>query len=88
MGLLEPPHMILVLVSILLVFRPGKMPELRRALGVCLRRLRSVTGNGTTAPGAGASAGASVGARRRRGAPVLATNPLRGACGQRVGLTT
>jgi sec-independent protein translocase protein TatA len=39
-GALQPMHLIIVLVIVLLVFGPGKLPELGRAVGDGLRELK------------------------------------------------
>ena len=65
-GALQPGHLIVVLVIVLLIFGPGKLPELGRAMGDGLRELKKATGSEdkdagtttatTTAPVAAASA--------------------------------
>jgi sec-independent protein translocase protein TatA len=65
-GALQPGHLIVVLVIVLLIFGPGKLPELGRAMGDGLRELKKATGgedkdaaaakSTTTAPVATASA--------------------------------
>src|SRR5213595_1652436 len=44
MGALQPGHLIVVLVIVLLIFGPGKLPELGRAVGDGLRELKRATG--------------------------------------------
>jgi sec-independent protein translocase protein TatA len=43
MGALEPPHLVLILVIVLIVFGPGKLPELGKAAGEGLRELKRAT---------------------------------------------
>ena len=43
LGALQPMHLIVVLVIVLLVFGPGKLPELGRAVGDGLRELKKAT---------------------------------------------
>ena len=43
MGALQPMHLIVVLVIILLIFGPGKLPELGRAVGDGMRELKRAT---------------------------------------------
>jgi sec-independent protein translocase protein TatA len=43
MGALQPMHLIIVLVIVLLVFGPGKLPELGRAVGDGMRELKRAT---------------------------------------------
>ena len=67
LGALQPGHLIVILVIVLLIFGPGKLPELGKAMGDGLRELKKATGGeeagkdataaaaSTTAPVAGAS---------------------------------
>jgi sec-independent protein translocase protein TatA len=41
MGILEPGHLILILVIALIVFGPRKLPELGKGLGESIRGFRS-----------------------------------------------
>src|SRR5437764_292222 len=43
MGALEPPHLILILVIVLIIFGPGKLPQLGKALGDGIRELKHAT---------------------------------------------
>ena len=88
MGLFEPPHLILVLVIALLIFGPGKLPELGRALGEGLRELRLATRDGPSPPATGASAAAAAGACPHCGTPAGPMYKFCGACGERVSPTT
>jgi TatA/E family protein of Tat protein translocase len=45
MGALQPMHLIIVLVIILLIFGPGKLPELGRAVGDGMRELKRAGNN-------------------------------------------
>ena len=49
LGALQPGHLILVLVIVLLIFGPGKLPELGKALGDGMRELKKATGGGDDA---------------------------------------
>ena len=40
MGALEPPHLIIILIIALLVFGPGKVPELGSTIGRAVRDFR------------------------------------------------
>ncbi len=40
-GILQPTHLVLILAIILIIFGPGKLPELGKALGQSVRELRS-----------------------------------------------
>ena len=48
MGALQPMHLIVVLVIVLLIFGPGKLPELGRAIGDGMRELKRAS-NGDAA---------------------------------------
>ena len=39
-GILQPTHLILILVIVLIIFGPGKLPELGKSLGQSIRELR------------------------------------------------
>ena len=50
MGALQPMHLIVVLVIVLLVLGPGKLPDLARGIGESVRELKKATrGDGDTA---------------------------------------
>jgi sec-independent protein translocase protein TatA len=40
-GALQPAHLILILVIVLIIFGPGKLPELGKTLGQSIRELRN-----------------------------------------------
>ncbi|MBF6613837.1 MAG: twin-arginine translocase TatA/TatE family subunit [Chloroflexi bacterium] len=40
-GLLQPTHLALILVLVLVIFGPGKLPQLGKALGESVRELRN-----------------------------------------------
>ena len=44
LGALQPGHLIVILVIVLLIFGPGKLPELGKAMGEGLRELKKATG--------------------------------------------
>ena len=44
LGALQPGHLIVILVIVLLIFGPGKLPELGKAMGDGLRELKKATG--------------------------------------------
>jgi sec-independent protein translocase protein TatA len=44
LGALQPAHLIVILVIVLLIFGPGKLPELGKAMGDGLRELKKATG--------------------------------------------
>jgi len=45
LGGLQPGHLIVVLVIVLLIFGPGKLPELGKAVGDGLRELKRASGD-------------------------------------------
>jgi sec-independent protein translocase protein TatA len=45
-GALQPGHLIVILVIVLLIFGPGKLPELGKAVGDGLRELKKATTGG------------------------------------------
>jgi sec-independent protein translocase protein TatA len=45
-GLFQPAHLILVLAIALIVFGPGKLPDLGKALGESIRELRKALKEG------------------------------------------
>ncbi len=44
LGALQPAHLIVILVIVLLIFGPGKLADLGRAAGEGLRELKKATG--------------------------------------------
>ncbi|WP_347490529.1 twin-arginine translocase TatA/TatE family subunit [Desulfoscipio sp. XC116] len=42
-GILQPTHLILILVVVLIIFGPGKLPEVGKAMGKSLREFRRAT---------------------------------------------
>jgi len=93
-GLLQPGHLLVILVIALLVFGPGKLPELGSALGKGLRELKhgltasdepATTGSTTPVglPAATATAEqASIASCRHCAAPVQPAARFCVRCGQ------
>jgi sec-independent protein translocase protein TatA len=52
-GALQPGHLIVVLVIVLLIFGPGKLPELGKAMGEGLKELKKATSGEDPAKDAG-----------------------------------
>jgi sec-independent protein translocase protein TatA len=48
-GILQPMHLILILVIVLIIFGPGKLPELGKSLGQAIHDLRE-SASGTSEP--------------------------------------
>ncbi len=50
-GLVQPMHLLLILIITLLVFGPGKLPEIGKGLGEAIRDFRrALNGGGEGAP--------------------------------------
>jgi sec-independent protein translocase protein TatA len=54
-GALQPGHLIVILVIVLLIFGPGKLPELGKAMGDGLRELKKATSTEEAAKESGTS---------------------------------
>ena len=83
MGALQPMHLIIVLAIVLLIFGPGKLPDLGRAIGDSMREFRRATndlstGSTTIEPAATTAIGAVCGHCK---APVVANSRFCGNCG-------
>jgi sec-independent protein translocase protein TatA len=90
MGALEPPHLIVILVIVLIVFGPGKLPQLGKAIGDGIRELKHATNEESAAKHAAtehAAAPLAVGgdsvtrACPQCQSPVPATARFCGVCG-------
>jgi len=78
-GALQPGHLIVILVIVLLIFGPGKLPELGKALGDGMRELKKATSgedpsSANTASTAGGTATATP-VNAAAVAPTVATRP-------------
>src|SRR5215472_13986428 len=60
LGALQPGHLIVVLEIVLLIFGPGKLPELGRAMGDGLRELKKATSGEDPAKDAGNTAASTT----------------------------
>ena len=54
-GLFQPTHLFLVLAVALIVFGPGKLPDLGKALGESVRELKKALQEGSGDPAAGST---------------------------------
>lgn len=63
MGAIQPWHVILLLIIVLVVFGPGKLPDVGKAVGQTIREFRDATKStdGTGGDGAGAAGGSGSG---------------------------
>ncbi len=46
-GLLQPTHIFFILLIVLLIFGPGKLPELGKSLGKGIREFKDAISGGT-----------------------------------------
>jgi sec-independent protein translocase protein TatA len=87
MGAFEPPHLILILVIALVIFGPGKLPELGKALGDGIRELKHATNesgavtHGTSTPPTAVRSAEPTPTCVRCGSPRPATARFCGTCG-------
>ncbi|MEG6616608.1 twin-arginine translocase TatA/TatE family subunit [Peptococcaceae bacterium 1198_IL3148] len=42
-GFLQPTHLLLILIVVLIIFGPGKLPDVGKALGKSIREFKSAT---------------------------------------------
>ncbi len=49
-GLFQPMHLILILLIVLIIFGPGKLPELGEGLGKSIREFKKAMKDGQDAP--------------------------------------
>jgi sec-independent protein translocase protein TatA len=75
LGALQPGHLIVILVIVLLIFGPGKLPELGKAMGDGLRELKKATGGEESAKDGGTVA-ASTNATAAPPAPAATTGTV------------
>ena len=86
MGALQPMHLVIVLGIVLLIFGPGKLPDLGRAIGDSMREFRRATNDlsaGSTRIEPAASAAFSATCRQCK-APLEASSRFCGGCGASV----
>ncbi|MTI80282.1 MAG: twin-arginine translocase TatA/TatE family subunit [Firmicutes bacterium] len=44
-GFLQPTHLILILIVVLIIFGPGKLPDVGKAVGKSIREFKSASKN-------------------------------------------
>ena len=71
-GALQPGHLIVILVIVLLIFGPGKLPELGKAMGDGLRELKKATSGDQEKEASAASTAAAT-------APTATVTPIASA---------
>ena len=59
-GALQPGHLIVILVIVLLIFGPGKLPELGKSLGEGIKELKKATSPEDTSSGSTATTAAAA----------------------------
>ncbi|MBV9169551.1 MAG: twin-arginine translocase TatA/TatE family subunit [Chloroflexi bacterium] len=74
-GALQPGHLIVILVIVLLIFGPGKLPELGKALGDGMRELKKATSGGEDAANSTNAASTTATAATTPVAPLASTTP-------------
>jgi sec-independent protein translocase protein TatA len=79
-GALQPGHLIVILVIVLLIFGPGKLPELGKAMGEGLKELKKATGGeDTTKDAATAAATTAATPPPQAAAPAATLTPITAA---------
>jgi sec-independent protein translocase protein TatA len=86
MGAIEPWHLVVVLVVVLLIFGPKRLPEVGKSLGETIREFRKATtgehkdsvSEATASPAASAAPAASVAAPAAAPAAMAAIIPAPG----------
>ena len=80
MGALQPWHLIVVLVIVLVIFGPGKIPELGKSLGDGMRELKKATSEDGSSQGTTATT-LVVPLCTKCQSPLTATDKFCGSCG-------
>jgi sec-independent protein translocase protein TatA len=76
-GALQPGHLIVILVIVLLIFGPGKLPELGKAMGEGLKELKRATGGeDNTAKEGGTVASTTTAAQTAAGPTTGTVTPI------------
>jgi|ERR1051326_408177 sec-independent protein translocase protein TatA len=78
-GALQPGHLIVILVIVLLIFGPGKLPELGKAMGEGLKELKKATGGEDTSKDAGTAAASTTAVAAPPAAPTATVTPITAA---------
>ena len=86
MGVLQPWHLIIILVIILVVFGPGKLPQLGKAVGDSMRDFKKAIDHSSDEPAAGLAPGMRACPSCRK--PVAIADRFCGGCGARTEVTT
>jgi sec-independent protein translocase protein TatA len=86
MGVLQPWHLIIILVIILVVFGPGKLPMLGKAVGDTMRDFKKSISDEPAKETADMPAGMRACPNCRK--PVAIADRFCGGCGTQTGVTT
>jgi sec-independent protein translocase protein TatA len=81
MGLLQPWHFIIVLVIVLVIFGPGKLPQLGKAVGDSLRDFKKAVGNEPADGGVALAPGMRLCPHCHKATPIA--DRFCGGCGER-----
>jgi sec-independent protein translocase protein TatA len=84
MGVLQPWHLIIILVIVLVVFGPGKLPQLGKAVGDSLRDFKKAVNHDEQATAGGEPLGPGMRACPHCHKPVAIADRFCGGCGGRV----
>ena len=84
MGVLQPWHLIIILVIVLVLFGPGKLPQLGKAVGDSLRDFKKAVGNDEHATASGAELAPGMRACPHCHKPMAIADRFCGGCGGRV----
>jgi sec-independent protein translocase protein TatA len=84
MGLLQPWHLIIVVVIILVIFGPGKLPQLGKAVGDSLRDFKKAVSNDDVSVAGGAPLAPGMRACPHCHKPTAMADRFCGGCGGRV----
>jgi sec-independent protein translocase protein TatA len=84
MGALQPWHLIIVLVIVLLLFGPGKLPQLGKAVGDSLRDFKKSVGGDDHATASGVEMPPGMRACPHCHKPTAIADRFCGGCGGRV----
>jgi len=86
MGVLQPWHLIIILVIILVVFGPGKLPQLGKAVGDSMRDFKKAIDHSPDTSTADLAPGMRACPSCRK--PVAIADRFCGGCGARTEVTT
>jgi len=84
MGVLQPWHLIIIVVIILVIFGPGKLPLLGKAMGDSLRDFKRAVGQEDHSAAAGAELAPGMRACPHCHKPTAIADRFCGGCGGRV----